>query len=334
MLSINPSLPSDDIHTILRNTANKITNYTYVNGFNQYVGYGQLNTYNAVDSAENYISIIGNKLLCASNHYYIINLPAGATVTWTLSDANASKFNLVQNSPSTGQCTITKKSNAVFNSSTFTLTLTANIYQGSTLVKIKTKTLTCNNGFAGTYEQAAHSYYGVNYPAITQTQMTSATNYVYPGGIVYLRSDYFRGKYISYTGIAENFQHVVGQDVVKFSLPPFSTDPLYINVAASGCDEALQLTFYPMAYNSKGAYSAQFVGIGNQEFRVSLMSDSDDSPSWTVEAVNAMTGRQVLSANPDDLDYVLNTSGWSQGLYVVRVLAGGEVILTSKITKQ
>lgn len=353
MLSINPNLTPDQIRTILHNTAYKIPLYSSCynnNGWCDEVGYGLLDAYAAVDMAQYYIS--GNDTLCQSDVFQTMALPSGATVTWTLSGSNASKFNLVQNSPSANKCTITKKANAVFNSSSFTLTLTAKIYQGGTLVKTKTKTLTCNNGFACTYWQDAHEYYGVNYPAITQTQMTSATNYVYPGGIVYLQSEYFRGKVITTSGIFENFQYV-GQNTVKFSLPPYSSSPAYINVAADGCDEALQLTFYPMTYYAMSGYSAQMSAIGSQEYRISLVSnersssdeevsftedvattmDADNPVSWTVEAINAMTGRKILSTEPKGTDYVLNTSNWESGLYVIRAIVAGEPIFAGKVTK-
>lgn len=351
MLSVNPNLTPDEIRTILRKTAYKIPAYSSCfnsNGWCNEVGYGLLDAYAAVDMAQYYIS--GSDTLCLSDVYSVMALPTGATVTWTLSGSNASKFNLVQNSPSTNKCTITKKANAVFSSSSFTLTLTAKVYQGGTLIKTKTKTLTCNNGFACTYRQDTHEYYGVNYPAITQTQMTSATNYVYPGGIVYLQSEYFRGKLITTSGIFDNFQHA-GQNIVRFSLPPFSSNPVYINVAADGCDEALQLTFYPMSYYSMGSYSAMLSVVSEQEYRISLVRNEEDSAedtvdamrtiagnsetdgklSWTIEAVNALTGRKVLSTEPEGSDYVLSTAGWESGLYVLRVIVGGEVVATQKI---
>ena len=351
MLSVNPNLTPDEIRTILHITAYKIPLYSF--DFNSYgwcewVGYGLLDAYAAVDMAQYYIS--GNDTLCLSDVYQAMALPTGATVTWTLSGSNASKFNLVQDSPSTNKCTITKKANSVFSYQSFTLTLTANIYQGGTLIKTKAKTLTCNNGFTCTYWQDAHEYYGVNYPAITQTQMTSATNYVYPGGIVFLQSEFFRGKVINTSGIFDNFQHV-GQNIVKLSLPPYSSSPAYINVEADGCDEALQLTFYPMSYYSMGSYSATLSVVSEQEYRISLVrneevsaedtvdatrtiaenSEADGKVSWTVEAVNALTGRKVLSIEPEGTDYVLSTVGWESGLYILRVIVGGEVVATQKI---
>lgn len=349
MLSVNPNLTPDEIRTILRETAYKLSSYSFnSNGWNNEVGYGLLDAYAAVDMAQYYIS--GNDTLCQSDVYSVMALPSGATVTWTLSGSNASKFNLVQNSPSTNKCTITKKANAVFSSASFNLTLTAKIYQGGTLVKTKTKTLTCNNGFTCTYQQDAHSYSGINYPAITQTQMTSTTNYVYPAGIVYLQSEYFRNKMITTSGIFDNFQYL-GKNVVKFSLPPYSSSPVYIYVAASGCDEAVQLTFYPMSYYSIGSYSATLTSISEQEYRISLVrnedeptvdsanaartttenSESDGKVAWSVEAVNAETGRKILNSEPEGTDYVLNTAGWKHGLYVVRVLINGEPVTAEKI---
>ena len=346
MLSVNPNLTPDEIRTILRRTAKKIPDYSYnSNGWNEEVGYGLLDAYAAVDMAQYYIS--GNDNLCQSDVYSVMAIPTGASVTWTLSGSEASKFNLAQNSPSANKCTITKKANAVFNSSSFTLTLTAKIYQGSTLLKTKTKTLTCNNGFACTFSQDAHSYYGVNYPAINETQMTSTTNYAYPGGIVRLTSEYFRSKEITVSGSYDNFQYT-GNNFVKFSLPPFSSTPFVINVAESGCDNAVQLTFYPMSYNSLGAYSALLTAVGEQEYRVSLVRneevaslsgdamqagsrDTDNSTGWTVEAVNALTGRKVISAEPEGADYFISTADWKPGLYVLRVLIEGNVVATEKI---
>ena len=51
MLSVNSSLTPDNIRNILRNTANKISGYTYTNGWNDEVGYGLLDAYAAVNIA-------------------------------------------------------------------------------------------------------------------------------------------------------------------------------------------------------------------------------------------------------------------------------------------
>lgn len=350
MLSVNPNLTPDEIKTILRNTAYKVPSYTFNNrGWNNEVGYGLLDAYAAVDMAQYYIE--GNDTLCITNVYQAMALPTGATVTWSLSGSNASKFNLVQNSPSANKCTITKKANAVFSSSSFNLTLTANIYQSGTLIKTKTKTLTCNNGFACTYWQDAHSYYGVNYPAVTETQMTSATNYVYPGGIVYLQSEYFRAKVITTSGIFDNFQYA-GRNVVKLSLPPYSSSPAYINISANGCDEAMQLTFYP---KNSGllSYTAKMTSEDGKTYRINLMrsnlSDDENSLSntlkntsgekitttgnmtWSIEVNNAMTGNRMISATPEGQEYTLCTTGWAPGLYVVCASVDGEPVMVEKI---
>ena len=48
MLSVNPNLMPSEIYNILRNTAEKVSGYTYTNGWNQEVGYGRLDAYEAV----------------------------------------------------------------------------------------------------------------------------------------------------------------------------------------------------------------------------------------------------------------------------------------------
>ena len=106
-----------------------------------------------------------------------------------------------------------------------------------------------------------------------------------------------------------------------------------------------------MSYYSMGSYSATLSVVSEQEYRISLVRNEEDSAEdtvdatrttarnldgdgkvlWTVEAVNALTGRKVLSTEPEGTDYVLSTAGWESGLYVLRVIVGGEVVATQKI---
>lgn len=82
MLSVNPSLTPNKIRDILKKSAYKINGYTYTNGWNQYVGYGLLNSY---ESVINSIVIYGPSSFCNTATYFISNLPAGASVTWNTS---------------------------------------------------------------------------------------------------------------------------------------------------------------------------------------------------------------------------------------------------------
>lgn len=50
MLEKNPSLTRDEVETLLRNTADKIGDETYINGRNDYYGYGKVNLTNLIEN--------------------------------------------------------------------------------------------------------------------------------------------------------------------------------------------------------------------------------------------------------------------------------------------
>jgi len=79
MLSVNPSLQPNTIRNILRNTAIKVSGYTYTNGWNQEVGYGRLDAYAAVSGS--FINITGSNMVCTQEIFNISNMPADSLVT-------------------------------------------------------------------------------------------------------------------------------------------------------------------------------------------------------------------------------------------------------------
>ena len=85
MLSVNPSLTPGQIKSILQKTAKKVPGYTYdSNGWNSEVGYGMLNTYAAVCTAK--VSLTGPSIVCNSGSFSISEIPAGASVSWSVSN--------------------------------------------------------------------------------------------------------------------------------------------------------------------------------------------------------------------------------------------------------
>lgn len=67
MLSVNPTLTPDQIRSTLRNTCYKIPSYSYTSGWNNQVGYGLLNAFNAISAI--LPSMIGSSVLCDNNVY-------------------------------------------------------------------------------------------------------------------------------------------------------------------------------------------------------------------------------------------------------------------------
>ena len=84
-------------------------------------------------------SISGAQLICSgSESYSVTNLPAGFTVTWSLSDNYYNQYCLQQNYPSTNECTVTFSStHEMING-----VLTADVKYGGTTVEVNPKVWT------------------------------------------------------------------------------------------------------------------------------------------------------------------------------------------------
>ena len=116
MLSVNPNLTPSEIRTILRNTAKKVSGYTYSDGWNQEVGYGRLNAYEAVKAAFK-INVTGADMICSEEIYDLGNMPADNMVTLNVSSSTTTDISILVSpnlniySYSNGSLTVRKISN-------------------------------------------------------------------------------------------------------------------------------------------------------------------------------------------------------------------------------
>lgn len=302
------------------------------------------------------VTIKGSDILCNSNVYYI-PIPNTYTITWSLSGGESSKFTVLNNTPLAGHCTITRNSGAVFSSNHFFLTLTATISSGGTIVKTLTKSLLGNTGFSPTYSETENVDYSsgipVFTPAISETPVTNPNEvYVYKGGTVRVKSGYFWGKEISYTGPCDLF-HFIGRDEFRFILrnDASTSNPFIVTVHENGCDDEKTFRFYPLSYSPY--YTPHVVRLNEDEYRISLMTEEDllarnvsskekdpnnipidvdvHDVEWTVEASEVITGRGVFSVSIKGTDYVLDTKSWKRGIYVLRIKVDDKVVYSCKI---
>ena len=343
MLSVNPSLSPSDIRQILIGTCQKLTNtYTFnSNGWNNEVGYGLINAYAAVCAAK--ASITGSTVLCNSNVYSISNLPTGATVSWSLVGGNTSSVSLQSDSPSANQCTLTLNNASGFN----TVTLQADVIMNGVTVKSLQKVISKPLPFSGTYEETSILYNGSFTPSIPLTAIPGSREMdVYVGGLVKVKSDYFSGKSISISGPYTNYYR--SGSLVRFTLSSWSGAPVVITVQAEGCDDEVQLKFFPAVMLDD--YSLNISPDGNSTYTLSLIRKTEDgvlpetssaaddcaaprlfSKPWTLEVTNALTGRKAFSKEVAEPSFLLHTDGWEAGVYVVRALVG-DASLAGKIT--
>jgi len=97
-LSVNPNLTREEVKSLLQETADKIDsgNYPYSDGWNQYLGYGRINAFRAVQMADNTNSSAfvtpmfsfnssGNfgGPFAPLNKVYTLNNPSNSNLTWT-----------------------------------------------------------------------------------------------------------------------------------------------------------------------------------------------------------------------------------------------------------
>ncbi len=90
LLSVNSSLTPSEIKSILRNTADKVGQFSYTNGRNNYIGYGRVNANSAlIYTIENYGGIVGGNGKTITFHDDI-TIKNG--VTLTISSGTTVKF--------------------------------------------------------------------------------------------------------------------------------------------------------------------------------------------------------------------------------------------------
>lgn len=296
-----------------------------------------------VGSRPSQISISGSSVLCSTNTYSISGLLPCHSVTWSLTGGNTSSVSLSPNTPSANQCTLTVSNLNTFNS----VTLTAEIKLFGTTVGTISKQITKSAGFSGTYEETSILYNGSFTPSIPLTAIPGSREMdVYVGGLVKVKSDYFSGKSISISGPYTNYYR--SGSLVRFTLSSWSGAPVVITVQAEGCDDEVQLKFFPAVMLDD--YSLNISPDGNSTYALSLIRKTEDgvlpetssaaddcaaprlfSKPWTLEVTNALTGRKAFSKEVAEPSFLLHTDGWEAGVYVVRALVG-DASLAGKIT--
>lgn len=340
MLSVNPSLSPSTIRYHLRNTAYKLTAYTYdSNGWNEEVGYGLLDAHAAVRSVAR-LNINGTNLICDSASYNIINLPLGATIEWELDNEyyNDSEILFRTDYPSEGQCMIVRDSHLTLND-----TLTARVYdEDGTLIRtLKQKVRTRTKAeFLISVEDNSWP------PVLTSASVAEDDPAKVPSGaLVKMGSPRFNGMSITSSGACTYLLH--SGDSVKLRTTGIASIQCINN---SNCDQ-FTLHFYtkkkpffpidppiiddsliiePLALDEpkitvgRSAISIvlnQFVDNGDDEDNSQAIPLSNDV-SWNISIYRYTDGKRMYDQKVQGSHIQVNTYGWDTGLYIVRIVCG------------
>lgn len=271
--------------------------------------------------------IIGNRLLKSGNNvYYIDNLPDGLTVTWGLTDFNYYQ-NLHWNTPTTNQCTIIRSSSLTMSNAT----LTAKIWEGTTLLKTLVKTISGYPNFYGTY------YNGVS------TQSINLPNplYVKSGAHVSIDSPYLINATASYSGDAVpsnwSFNSTTGN--INFYMPSSGTIVLITVLCDNG-----ETYYLPVVKNTN--LSNFSVNVTEGQIIITLPEDIDTysgegltdqvltyNRNRSIEIFSVASGKKVFEATVKDSSLSVDTKNWKKGSYIVSLSIGKDTYSEKVIVK-
>jgi hypothetical protein len=267
-------------------------------------------------------SLTGPNLIIQNASYNIHGLNSSFTTSWILDDPYYSTHNCLGYSSSTpGVCVITRDP----NQDMMDAELTAIVLKNGIEVKRLTKSnLYAYSGFWGQYTSGNISG-NINYTYFFNIKANNFTTIFSPN---------FYGATVSYSSsgaIPSSWSHNSNTGVVSFYTTNTST-PVIINVH-DGCNNDYVLYAYPSSLYSMNVFS------GASNITVTLVQNGDSSKdftpdqSWTIEIINAATGRVMNTLSSASRSEIISTIGWPKGIYIVKATIGEEKLTEKVIVK-
>lgn len=326
LLSVNPYLTPSEIRQIINNTASKNANYSYnSSGWCDDIGYGYLNARAAVSLASAHLT--GPNIISSSGTFSIENLSEDFEVIWTLSDSYYDQNCIQKNYPTYNKCVITRSSSIDMNNAVLTATIKCNGKVVKTLSKSK---IYAHSGFKGTYYNGQTTK-NINLPIPL---------YVLPYTIVKITSPNLIGATVSHSGDASITEFTLNNTsgILFVGMPYAGTCMVSVN-----CSDGNVYYLPIIATNNMNLLS---VTIRNNQIEVSLIPDSIEKSlgasymnmafnkiSWKIEVFSALSGEKVFEEKITGKSYIIDTTGWKPGIYVIRATIGNEVLNEKVIVK-
>ena len=346
MLSVNSTLSPSQIRSILRNTAKKLTGYSYnSSGWNQYVGYGELDPLAAVLFACN-TAFPKTSVICpTSSTYTINNIPSNLYVTWRYLGDDNSTYPPFTMTTSGNSCT-------VYNSSSLSFfgTIMADIMYGSNVLTTLKKRVRGVSSLSGTCHQQGGYYHYQNYQSFTRPLNSNLR--VNQMCTITLQSPKFKDMNISISqggGYVESFSHD-GNETITFVAAYSNTDRQFVisGVGNGGPCNNFSITItttktpiQPLTISMLTSMDDGCLEVGLKRLAIDNGSQLDSRTyneateigTWTLEVYNATTGEKVFGKEIEGTSFTIDTTGWRPGVYVVKAIIGDEVLTEKVIVK-
>lgn len=337
MLEANPSLSAKSVMDILHATSRDLGE----EGRDDTYGYGLIDAHAAVISAkERTMTISGPNTIEKSGIYNITNLPEECSVSWKLSvhpiALNSNGLQISNNVPQTNLATVY---NRVYYSSANILTATISCSNKNVADYVLTRTIAGDGSLSGFYHEIL--------PNGTETLENSLMpedyediNFATVASDVIVQSDNFWNRYVSYV-LSNSPYGSVGRSVylsdnrIVFEMPDLEDGQTMIFTVSGG---NVNSKHYFIFGKNSISLSRQNISItkkadGNvlikvsQEPETSISSVSLTSPSpftYMVDVYNATTLMKVGRYSSSNSQFIVNTKGFKDGLYLFNLTLNGQ----------
>lgn len=284
--------------------------------------------------------ITGPFIICSTATYYIDDLPAGYSVTWSFKNASSLNNLIQQNSPSANQCTITPGSTNIDH------TLVATIWKNNTDLVTIEKDIMTPKSLTGTIHQEGQYYYGRNYPSFTiGMESIFAVNQVCQ---ITLQSPKFKHMNFSTTtnpNATVNLQRI-DDETIRFCVPLTTTDvDLRIYGTGNGSCNDFELRVLAMK-NPIDPSNPFYINMsGNTielELNQAMIRNLNDGnienynniqQPWMLNVYEATTARKVYSEQIEGNSQNIDVSGWNAGIYIIYAVINGKTYSTKVTVK-
>lgn len=345
MLSANPNLSSNKIITILKSTARKLPDMSGADRTDKY-GYGLVDAYAAVNFADllrqcENVEMSGPSMICHSSiaTYSLSGLPADATVCWTFTKTYGEDSPQISPNSTNNTCKIYHLQNSLFEG-----VLKAEItIQGYNVVSLTKRII----GDAEVLDSYAFYYDGEPVDWTTERMLTEDDNWATPSNTVYVTAPNLYNKTVKL--MRSTFPNYwwypmsYGQNGFRFEMPDLMNGETLTIRVTGGCQTENFIfvksnTNYMSSLNVKplgdGRYILSF-GKRNQKAETGVQEATNSNQMETAQrklhVYSAESSHMIFSIQMSSDSYVLETNGWSPGVYVIKTLIDNK-ICSAKIT--
>lgn len=340
MLSVNSSLTPADIKCILKASCIKLSGYTFYDNINTEVGAGLLNAYAAVSLAQYYqdclhCTLSGSSTLCygTSSNYTINGVPSNATVSWSFNKSYGNNAPTPQVGSSDRVCTISN-----YMSSSFGGELRAEVkLMGYTLKTYTKRIYGESNNFTG------HYWDGNTYMDV----LWGDDNWVTPGNTITVTSDELWNNVakITRSSAPNNYTTLfVNGNSVHFTMPNLSSGESLTLWITGGCQNHSFIFYANNSALMSNTTSLSVASIGNNKYVIKVDDSSNDTISmkgtncqkergWTFRVYSIGSLLPMMQYNVSESSYVLDTSAWKKGIYIIRAVVN-EKAYSAKLIKE